>query len=237
MTIKAISGGNTIVRSALALAAARGEHELAKAVATARWGETSAVAGRLKSVVGSTDGWGEELVTDRASAEFFAMVAERSALPSMLGLRRTPLRVRMVNQINGSTASWVGEGGAVPASAPELEGDMLEPHRLGGMVIVTRELAESSDPTVEGLIRSDLQRALSLALGHAALWPDHGLDDAPEAIATDAGAIPATADPKADLDALVEGFEGDLARSYFVMSPQLGLAQASAVARSAAFRS
>ncbi|CAN7518210.1 phage major capsid protein [Pararhizobium sp. LjRoot235] len=165
---------------------------------------------------GGSGTWGSELAGDLATAsmEFFNLVAERSIIGRMAGLRRMPLLTRAISVIGGSTAHWVGEGKPKPVSAMIFGDSLLPSRKVIALSIVTRELLESSDPAAESVIRTDLVRAMTDALDGAFIDP---------ANAGVADVMPASVvnglTPSADLPGLVADFGGDLGSAVFVMNP------------------
>lgn len=96
---------------------------------------------------------------------------QQESVAARVGLYKTGLtghafRVPIVAK--DATASWVAEGEEIPVSQAELAEATAEFKKLAGLSIVSRELAEDSDPSAvdeigRGLVR-DLARKLDLAL-------------------------------------------------------------------------
>src|SRR5262245_54670853 len=82
--------------------------------AEARWGPESKPALLLKAAVsagGLTPGsnWGPALAEYRVVAQNFYALIEQRAIVGKLGLRKIPLRTRVVSVATGSVAYWSGE--------------------------------------------------------------------------------------------------------------------------------
>ncbi|MFT2210694.1 phage major capsid protein [Rhizobium giardinii] len=221
--------GAVFTRYVVALACAKGDHADALEIACARWGTTSPAARVAKAAIGAGQlaggTWGNELAGDlaTATAEFFSLVAERSIVGRMAGLRRMPLLTRAISVIGGSTAHWVGGGKPKPISALLFGDTLLPPRKVIALTVVTRELLESSDPAAEGVIRNDLIRAVVDALDVAFADPANaGVADVMPASITNG------VTPSADLQALIRDFSGDLSAAVIVMNATTAVSLSSA---------
>ncbi|ANK84169.1 phage capsid family protein [Rhizobium sp. N1314] len=223
--------GSTFVRCAMALALAKGDMVHAAEIAAGRWGLMSPAARVAKAAVeagqlgGGSGTWGSELAADLATAtvEFFQLVAERSIVGRMAGLRRMPLLTRSISVVGGSTAHWVGEGKPKPVSALVFGDALLPSRKIIALCVCTRELLESSDPAAEGVIKTDLVRAVADALDSAFIDPSNaGIADVVPASITN------SVTQSADLEALVSDFAGDLSAAVFVMNPATAVSLSSA---------
>jgi HK97 family phage major capsid protein len=221
---------SSFVRTIIAMAAAKGNAVHSYELAASRWGADSTPATVLKAAVpamGTAAGAsGAELVAwEGAAAEYFALVRERTLLGRMAGIRRVPLRTRMVTQATGTTASWVGEGKAVPVSSGSYLEDNMAPLKVCALSVITEELAESSDPAAEAVVREDLLVAMAAAIDLTFIDPANaGTAGVKPASITNGATSSASAgiDSDAiwtDLEALISNFEGELERAYFVASP------------------
>ncbi|WP_244564478.1 phage major capsid protein [Rhizobium sullae] len=169
--------------------------------------------------------WGNELAGDlaTATAEFFQLVAERSIIGRMAGLRRMPLLTKAISVIGGSTAHWVGQGKAKPITAMVFGDTFLPSRKVIALTVITRDLLESADPAAEGVLKTDLLRAVVDALDSAFVNPANaGIADVMPASITNG------LTPSADLEALVSDFAGDLSAAVFVMNPATAVSLSSA---------
>lgn len=230
--------GIAFTRLAIAMAlGSKGGSGRAERLAATRWGESSTAARILKAggptvllqekaavAAGQTaaGNWAEELASlEGAATEFFALVRERSLIGRIPGLRRVPLRTRMVSAVTGVSAAWVGEGAPVPVSSATYDEDNIEPRKICALAVITEELAESSDPSAEMVIRNDMVEAIAAAIDVSFIDPANAgtANIKPASITNGAPAIAATGDGLADIRELIAQFPGDLERAVLIGSP------------------
>ena len=236
--------GSVITRTAIALAATRGNLPDAGEFAAVRYGAGASPTTHLRAAVGfgglDPAGWNGAALVDWTlhAAEFFALVSEQSIISRLPGLRRVPLNVRGVAAMAGATASWLGEGAPTPVSGADFDAKPLAALKVAGLAVISEELARSSDPAAEPLIRTDLVRAVAVAIDRAFLDPANaGIPGVmPASITFGIAATPAGANPAADVAALIAGFTGDLSRAVFVGSPARLAGMASADMRDVGLR-
>ena len=95
--------------------------------------------------------------------------------------------------------------------------DTLPPLKISSVVIISAELARSSDPAAENVIRQDLSRAAATAQDRGLLDPaNSGTSSKPASNLYNAPTAAATGNIADDLAALLELFTGDLEDAYFV---------------------
>lgn len=164
--------GIAFTRYVKALAMARGNVMQALQIANAnkRWkDESPQVAKVLMTAVEGGDtttaGWASELVYNQNLVnEFIELLRPQTILGRMTGLRQVPFNVRMSGQDSGGTAYWVGQGRAIPASKLHTLEVTLGIAKAAGLMVITEELARSSAPSAEGLIRDDLMKTIKTFL-------------------------------------------------------------------------
>lgn len=227
---------SAFVRIAIANALAKSEGEV-EYVARSKFGDESlacriaqqgglqmlAVA-KAEVAAGATvsGSWAEILAeTERAATEFFALVRERSLLGRITGLRRVPLRTRLMGVASGFAAHWVGEGKAVPVSAAIFDETAIARRKVAALTVVTDELLESADPMAEITIRDDLVGAVVEAINASLIDPANngtaGVE--PASITNGVPSVAATGDGLADIRQLIDIFPGDLERAVLIGSP------------------
>jgi hypothetical protein len=230
--------GLSFTRLAIAMALAKGKDEAAKHIASRRWGEDSVPAKILKggayevfdsvakaAVEGGarvSGNWAAEIVSaESAMSEFFGLVRQRSLIGKIEGLRRIPLRTRLVTAATGFAAAWVGEGQAVPLSKASYDEANLPPRKLSALAVFSNELLNSADPAAEMTIRNDLVNAVVDALNASFIDPTNAgvADVEPASITHGVTDIPATGDGLADIRNLIDTFPGDLDRAILIGSP------------------
>jgi hypothetical protein len=230
--------GIGFARLAMALGMARNNPEAAQAIARDRWGEASVPCQILKGGLptdlmmqkttvpaGSTvsGSWSEPLVAlDAAAAEFYGLVREASLIGRIPGLRRTPLRTRLISAATGISAAWIAEGTAVPMGSATYSEDHIEPRKISALAVITEELAGSSDPSAEITVRDDMVAAIAEAIDLTFLDPSNAgvAGVKPASVTYGAPSTAASGDGGADLRELIAGFSGDLTKAILVGSPQ-----------------
>jgi HK97 family phage major capsid protein len=194
--------------------------------AEARWGLSSRPAMHLKATIGvasTSDGTWAAPLADLAAAgtEFFALAREASIIGKMEGLRRLPFEKRLLRQVGGATASWVGEGKVKPCTSGGFSSETLPPRKLVGQTVQTAELLKLSDPDAEMIIRDDLVTAISEALDTTFMDPVNAGSTGvvPASITYGAASVAASGDRDGDLRSLVNNFDGALDRAVFIANP------------------
>lgn len=235
--------GISFVRLAIAMALSRSDGtEQAAKIAAIRWGERSlahevlAAGGptllreKANMPAGSTlsGGWAETLVNfEGAAAEFFSLVRDRSLLGRIPGLRRVPLRTRLIGVASGFSAAWVGEGQAKPVGKASYSEETLPARKVSSLTVLTEELLESADPASETTIRDDMANAMAAVIDESFINPANsgtaGIE--PASVANGAQADAATGTSTDDIrDAVafsIGQFDGDLTRAVLVGRPEL----------------
>lgn len=164
--------GASFIRCAIALGLARGDRHEAIEIASERYPDQPLIAATLKGAIDAgtmaDSGWAVPLAAlNPLASEYVNVERGETVLGRMPGVRRVPPRTSFVSG-GGSAMAWLGEGSPIPASANSFTTDSMGVAKLGGIQVVTRELAELSDPRAELLIRNDLIAA-SVAYQDAAL--------------------------------------------------------------------
>lgn len=128
--------------------------------------QTPEVEALLKTAVGgattSTSGWASEWVYNQNLVnEFIELLRPATVIGKLGGLRRVPFNVRVSGVDSGSSASWVGQGKAVPVSKLNSIEVTLGMAKVAGLVVLTQELVRSSDPSAEMVVRDDLVKTIA----------------------------------------------------------------------------
>lgn len=90
------------------------------------------------------------------ATEFAALLRPLTIVGRLAGLRRVPFLVSYPRQTSGTVVSWVGQGQPAPVGEVSLESVHLGFSKASGIVVVTSELAKSSKPQAEALLRNEL---------------------------------------------------------------------------------
>ncbi|MFC7463446.1 phage major capsid protein [Brachybacterium sp. GCM10030252] len=70
-------------------------------------------------------------------------------------------RFRAPRLVEDVAAAWVAEGEEIAPSDPTLDEIEIVPKKLGGLTIISRELAEDSNPSAQAIVGQSLARALT----------------------------------------------------------------------------
>lgn len=149
------------------MAQVRANGRLSEALAIAqnekRWmDQTPEVAVALKAAVAAGDtttaGWAAELVyNENLASEFIELLRPLTILGRIPGLRRVPFNIRVGSQTAGSTGYWVGQAKPIPVSKLTTGTPVtLGIAKAAGLLVIDEELARSSSPSAEVLVRDDL---------------------------------------------------------------------------------
>lgn len=215
-----------------ALIVAKGDHIQAAATFDAKpTSRIKAVEMVRKAAIsaGRTDGttWGSQIAELRPGAdEFIELVRSRSILGPMAGFRKIPFHLNIPRQTSSAMVGWVSQEAPVLVSNPTFDDITFEESKVGGIVVVSSELARSAQPAAQQLINNDLIGSAAAFLDASFLDPTiAAVGDAPASITHGIAPISAsgtTADAfKADLKALIAdlvGRGGQLTNLYLVMS-------------------
>jgi HK97 family phage major capsid protein len=148
------------------------------------------------------------------AAAFMELVRPRTVLGRLAGARRAPFNTRFTTQTAGTLAGWVGEGKPTPVQALGFAAATLPVSKLGIIVVITSELAKSSDPAALPLIERDLVAGIAQGSDAAFLDPASAAvpGDHPASITNGTTDVPSTgstaAQVEADLIALIAAVNG-----------------------------
>lgn len=164
-----IDKGIAFTRYVKALVNSQGNPQLALMYAEnqKQWrDESPQVAALLKTAVagGTTidSGWASQLVhpTDLIG-EFVELLRPMTIIGKLKGMTNVPFNVRMSGQDSGSSAQWVGQGKPIPVSKMNTIEVTLGMAKVAGMVVLTKELMNSSAPSAEMLVRNDMMATIA----------------------------------------------------------------------------
>lgn len=182
---------------------------------------------------GTVTGWGGSIApVAPLAAGFAAYIRPRTIIGRLAGFRVVPLNVSVARVTSGTTAYWIGDGKPTPLSAMALDAISLPPAKIGGICVVTRSLAQASDPAAVTLIRNDLAAAVTQLADTAFIDPARAGTPgvSPPSVTYGAPTVAstgATADAFAkDFTALVALIDTGLVAPYLVMRPTMAVALA-----------
>ena len=127
-----------------------------------RWMDTSPeVAQVLMAAVAAGDtttaGWASELVyAENLANEFIELLRPATVLGKIPNLTHVPFNIRVGSQLSGGTGYWVGQGKPIPVSKLGFGSLTLGIAKAAGLNVIDEELARSSSPSAEMLVRNDL---------------------------------------------------------------------------------
>jgi HK97 family phage major capsid protein/HK97 family phage prohead protease len=164
-----VDKGIAFTRFAQALMMANGNPAHAMMIAESRknWQtQTPQVLQCLKTAVaaGTTtaSAWADDLVYNQnLVGDFIEYLRPQTIVGQIANLRRVPFNVRVGSITSGGSAAWVGQGAAIPLSKLQTDATTLAMTKIAGLMAITKELAMSSDPAAETLIRDDLTAAIA----------------------------------------------------------------------------
>lgn len=179
-----------------------------------RWGVEAAKA----VVVGLTTD--DSHIVAEPAVQFLDAV-EEVAVVGRLPLRPTPLNVRSVYPIDGTTAAWTKEGQAVGLSRMTLAASAMRAKKLQGLTAISNEVLRFANADAERAVRTDLIRAAVTALDSKFLSTDAAADESPAGALRDISPVVSDTDKERGLAALIAAFAGDLTRAYLVARPDV----------------
>jgi HK97 family phage major capsid protein len=224
------------VRLVRALVIAKGDYLQAATFAAHEWPEIPNIAAALNKAavdVGTLSDWGQQIAPFQVLAsEFVEAARAASILGRLANVRRVPLQVQVARQNASSTVGWVGESLAKPVGELSLDSTTLGPAKVAGIVVISQELARSSSPSAESVIRADMtgsvasfidQQFLSPAnTAVAGVHPGSILNGVTPIISAGSSAANIVTDISALVDAIIAA-GGTLTSPVLVMNPKTAL--------------
>ncbi len=133
----------------------------------------------LKTAVNGNDsttsgGASEWAYAQNIASEFVEYLRPLTLIGKIQGWRNVPFNVRVGGMDGGATGYWVGQGLAVPVSRPTSTSISLGVTKVGGICIITKELAMLSTPSAEMMVRNDLARAIQQKADTSLIDPNSG---------------------------------------------------------------
>jgi HK97 family phage major capsid protein/HK97 family phage prohead protease len=224
----AIEPGIRLARVACCLLRAKGERYAALEFAK-QYKDTPEIELYLKAAVApgtTTDPtWAGPLVpTTVITSEFIELLRPATVIGRVPGLRTVPFNAAVPMQTGGGTYNWVGEAKPKPVTAAAFGSVRLYVSKAAGIIVLTDELARLSVPSAEALIRDEMIKGIAGFLDQQFLDPAvaYVAGVHPASITNGVTPIAATADPVADIHALLAAFATSnipLSSVVVVMSP------------------
>jgi HK97 family phage major capsid protein/HK97 family phage prohead protease len=104
--------------------------------------------------------WAGALSDPTNLAEEFIEFLRPATIVGRLNLRNIPTNVRLIEQTQGGTGYWVGQGAAKPLTAFGYAPVTLGPTKVAAIAVATEEQLRFSTPSLDMLIRDGLRDAL-----------------------------------------------------------------------------
>lgn len=225
--------GSTFVRTTSAMVRTKGIRN-ALTAAEHEWGHGSPVVGLLKATIAAGDTiespWAGALAEGRAAQlEFLEVVRPMTILGKLANLRRVPFLTPVAAQSAGAVAYWIGEGKVKALTKAAFDRRRLAPTKIAGLVIVTQELLRFGEEA-ELTLRDDLAGAIALASDAAFIDPSNtgAANQRPASVTSDAVTIASSGNDaaaiRADVEAAIDAFDGNLLTAAWIMHPRTAVA-------------
>ncbi len=182
---------------------------------------------------GSSGGGSNLVYNQNLTGEFIDMVRPMTIIGRLPGFRRVPFNIRVGSQASGSTGYWVGEGKPIPVSRIGTSEVTLGMAKAAGLVVITKELMMSSEPSAEMLVRDDLIKTNVKFIDEQFIQPDYAASANVSPASITNGVTPTAAtgtaltNVKQDVNTLIKAFitnQVPVTGLAWVMHPNLALA-------------
>ncbi|MGF6728014.1 hypothetical protein OKW50_000095 [Paraburkholderia youngii] len=159
------------------------------------------------------------------AVDFMGLVRRRAVfglIRDALGgaLRSMRANAPVLVQTSGATGAFVGEALVIPISDAGFKAERYPAHKAAGMLVVTEELARVLGDDADAKLNRDLGDAVAEVVNDKFCSFDAPTSVAPGGIFYGATEVTATGNLAGDAAALIGAFQGDLARSAFILNPQ-----------------
>jgi HK97 family phage major capsid protein len=98
------------------------------------------------------------------TSEFLELLRPATILGKVPGFRKVPFNVTIASQTGGGTYQWVGQGAPKPVGKLQLGSVSLTITKCAGIIVITLELARTSTPSAESVIRQDMINGIAAFL-------------------------------------------------------------------------
>jgi HK97 family phage major capsid protein len=209
--------GLGFARYVMSLLACNGNRHEAAEYARSTWGEQGDLVAEMhRAAVAAgtttTAAFAGALVQTNYLNDFLELMRPRTLLGRIPGLRRVPFNVSVGVQTAGGTVSWVGQGVLKPVTNVQVSAVTLGIAKAAAIVVITEELARSSTPSAQGVVRdsliNDMQTYLDTQLTDPAVAAVANVSPASltNGVVGTAASGTGEADARADLRGLVADF-------------------------------
>lgn len=190
---------------AVASAAASGGFGPAAAEHARQWRDPHLTEWMERAVTQPSTADGAPALMPPGAAAIVELTRARSLIGRIRGLRRVPFRRDVAIATGGAEFQWIGEGAPAPVGRLQWSAADLVERKAGGIVALSQEILEFSDPAAEGLARAEIVNGLAAFLDRAFVDPALAETNAsPASLTNGATPIPGSGDPLQDLQTLIE---------------------------------
>jgi HK97 family phage major capsid protein/HK97 family phage prohead protease len=98
------------------------------------------------------------------TSEFLELLRPATILGRVSGFRHVPFNVTIASQTGGGTYQWVGQGAPKPVGKLQFGSISLTITKCAGIIVITLELARTSTPSAEAVIRQDMINGIAAFL-------------------------------------------------------------------------
>jgi HK97 family phage major capsid protein/HK97 family phage prohead protease len=95
------------------------------------------------------------------TSEFLAYLRPATILGKVPSFVRVPFNVSVASQTGGGTYQWVGQGAPKPVGKLQFGSITLGITKCAGIIVITEELARTSTPSAEEVIRRDMVNGIA----------------------------------------------------------------------------
>jgi HK97 family phage major capsid protein/HK97 family phage prohead protease len=119
---------------------------------------------KAATAIGTTSdvGWAGPLapIVPLAS-EFLELLRAQVVLSKIPGMRHVPFNISVAQQTGGGTYQWVGQGAPKPVGKLAFSATTLTIAKCAGIIVISEELARTSTPSAEDVIRNDMMKGIA----------------------------------------------------------------------------
>lgn len=131
----------------------------------------------LKAAVNANDsttsgGASEWAYANNIASEFIEYLRPKTLVGRIQGWRNVPFNIRVGGMNGGTSGYWVGQGLPVLPTRPTSTSVSLGITKVGGLSVITKELAMLSSPSAETMVRDDVARAIQQKLDTTLIDPN-----------------------------------------------------------------
>jgi HK97 family phage major capsid protein len=98
------------------------------------------------------------------ASEFLELLRPLTVLGKIPGFRHVPFNISVTQQTGGGLYQWVGQGAPKPVGALAFATVTLAIAKCAGIIVISEELARTSSPSAEDIIRNDMMKGIATFL-------------------------------------------------------------------------